>query len=131
MEVWKDIQGYEGLYQVSNLGRVRSLERITKRFNGFKICEYKDGNKILKLSKNNKGYLTIGLCKDGKEKKCKVHRLVAQAFIPNLYGLPQINHKDENKENNIVSNLEWCNNKYNSSYGTRGKRISEKLKKQV
>ncbi len=125
-EIWRDIAGYEGLYQVSNLGRVKSLERTTKRFNGFKVCEYKDGNKILKQSKNYKGYLFVGLCKNGKEKKYKVHRLVAEAFIDNPNNLPQVNHKNENKECNISNNLEWCTNKYNCNYGTRNERIYKK-----
>lgn len=131
-EEWRDIVGYEGLYQVSNLGRVRSLKRTTKRFNGFKVCEFKDGNKILKLTRNNKGYLTVGLCKEGKEKKYKVHRLVAETFIPNPNKLPEVNHKNEfEKENNNIDNLEWCATKYNSNYGTRGKRIASKLGKKI
>lgn len=130
-EIWKDIKGYEGLYQVSNLGRVKSVERITKRFNGHKICEYNEKEKILKHNLNKKSYATIGLCKDGKERKYKVHRLVAETFIPNPDNLPQINHKDENKLNNNVNNLEFCTNIYNANYGTRNKNIVRKLSKKV
>lgn len=108
-EIWKDIEGYEGLYQVSNLGRVKSL-KFGKE-------------KILKPRDNGIGYLKVILFKDGKGKHLYVHRLVAQAFIKNPENLPQINHKDENPENNFVENLEFCDAKYNSNYGTRNERI--------
>ena len=114
MEVWKDIKGYEGLYQVSNLGRVKSLD--------YK-CTGKE--RLLSAGKGKDGYLHVVLCKDRKKKTCSVHRLAAEAFIPNPYGLPQVNHKDEIKTNNVVTNLEWCDNKYNSNYGTRNERISK------
>lgn len=103
MEIWKDIEGYEGLYQVSNEGRVKSVRR----------------NVILTPSSNGIGYLHVVLSIDGKQKTFYVHRLVAEAFIPNLDNLPEINHKDENKANNSTENLEWCHHKYNSNYGTR------------
>ena len=114
-ELWKNIVGYEGLYQVSNLGRVKSLERETEYL-------YKQGGshtiseKYIKIFKNKHGYLNCFLYKNGKRKCYLVHRLVANAFIPNHDNLPQINHKDENKENNCVENLEWCTNKYNAEY---------------
>lgn len=113
--MWKNIKGYEGLYQISDEGEVRSLN-----YN-------KTGKaQLLKPADSGKGYLFVGLCKNGKRKKFKVHRLVAMAFIPNPSNLPYINHKDENKENNCVSNLEWCDRKYNNNYGTRNQRIAEK-----
>lgn len=102
-EIWKDIAGYEGLYQVSNLGRIRN--------NSF----------VLKPS-TQLGYNYVGLWKDNKCKRFRVHRLVAQAFIPNPLNLPQINHKDEDKTNNCIDNLEWCTQKYNNSYGTKTKK---------
>lgn len=105
VEVWKDIEGYEGLYQVSSLGRVKSLRFGKER--------------ILKAGKDKGGYLMVNLCKNSKTKMYKVHRLVAQAFIPNPDGLQCINHKDENKTNNCVDNLEWCTYLYNNNYGTR------------
>lgn len=112
MEEWKDIEGYEGLYQVSNLGRVKSL--------------WFDKEKILKAYKNRYGYLCIGLCKYGKKKTYKIHRLVASAFIENSNNYPEVNHKDEVKTNNNVNNLEWCTREYNHNFGTRNQRVAEK-----
>lgn len=114
MEIWKDIKGYEGLYQVSNLGNIRSLYKRSK------------GN-IMNLP-IKKGYYQIGLRKNGIRKYYQVHRLVAQAFIENKENLPQVNHIDENKLNNNVDNLEWCTVSYNNCYGTRIKRVVEKNK---
>lgn len=110
-EIWKDIEGYEGLYQVSNFGRIRSI----KHFNY---------QKVLKQLKNNArgGYMQITLCKNGNAKMFRVHRLVATAFISNPDNLPQVNHKDENKENNAVDNLEWCTMEYNLRYSDVGHR---------
>lgn len=123
VEVWKDIRGYENLYQSSTFGRARSLDNYRKGRNGsLRFCK----GKILKPSTDKDGYLLVGLCKNGKQKTYKVHRLVAEAFIPNPNNLPQVNHKDENKQNNFVSNLEWCSAKYNSNYGTAIQRSSEK-----
>ena len=110
-EIWKNIAGYEGLYEVSSFGRVRSL-RFGK-------------TKILKPGKNKKGYLRVSLCKNGKQKTFFVHRLVAQAFLENPQNLPQINHKDENKQNNRLENLEWCSCDYNNNYGTRNERAGK------
>lgn len=115
-EVWKDINGYKGLYQVSNLGRVRSV-----RYNKEKIME---------LSYSH-GYLRVGLYKNNKLKFHSVHRLVAQAFLSNPYNLPCVNHKDECKTNNNVDNLEWCSYQYNNTYGTVIQRRTEKNAKTV
>lgn len=101
-EVWKDIKGYEGLYQVSNSGRVKSFHH--------------NKEKILKGSANDMGYLHVGLNKNGKCKFKMNHRLVAEAFIPNQNNLPFINHKDCNPLNNQVDNLEWCDQRYNVLY---------------
>lgn len=118
-EIWKDIEGYEGLYQVSNLGRIKSLERyVWNRFSYILVKE-----RILKQSNDKYGYCIISLNKNNKGKVFKVHRLVAQAFIPNSLNAPQVNHKDEDKKNNYVDNLEWCDSKYNNTYGTRIERI--------
>ena len=116
-EIWCPIKGYEGLYEVSDKGRVKSVGYGKER--------------IMKLSRDKDGYLIVGLCKNGEQKKCKVHRIVAQTFTPNPDNLPEVNHKDENKENNSVQNLEWCDRKYNYNYGTRIQRISEKHSKPV
>ena len=105
--VWKDIPGYEGKYQVSNTGQVKSLNyRQTGK------------TKILKLSTSKDGYKNIGLCKNGKRTNYQVHRLVAQAFLDNPNNYKEVNHKDENKANNTVWNLEYCDHKYNCNYGT-------------
>lgn len=111
METWKDIKGYEGLYQVSNEGRIKNIKR----------------DKILS-NLNANGYMGINLHKNGVMKQYKIHRLVAESFIPNPNSLPQVNHKDECKSNNSVENLEWCDAGYNSNYGTRNHRISETKK---
>lgn len=123
-EEWKDIKGYEGLYQVSNLGRVRSLSRYVKHRTIYILK-----GKLLKQRTRGKGYLAVTLCKNSKLKHYYVHRLVAEAFIPNPNNLPQVNHKDENKSNNCVDNLEWCDDKYNTNYGTRNERHSMAIKK--
>lgn len=119
METWKDITGYEGKYQVSNFGRVRSLpiKSRTKYFSG----------EILVQIPDRAGYMTVNLSR----KPYKVHRLVASAFIENTNNYPCVNHKDENKANNEVENLEWCSYKYNSNYGTRNKRISENAGRKI
>ena len=112
-----------GLYQVSNLGRVKHLEFTRPNLLTGGISTIKE--KILKQRLTPFGYYTVLLSKNSKRKWHFVHRLVAQAFIPNPDNLPIINHKDENKLNNEVKNLEWCDYLYNSNYGTRNKRLSE------
>ena len=121
-EIWKDIEGYEGYYQVSNRGRVKSLERDVVKKDGTIIhC-----NEKLKINVHDqKGYQMVKLHKNGSGSMKKVHRLVAQAFIPNPNNLPQVNHMDEVKSNNSVDNLEWCDSKYNNNYGTKKQRISD------
>lgn len=115
IEIWKDIKDYEGLYQVSNWGRVKSLG------NG---GTHKT-SRILKSEKNTRGYLQVQLSKNGKRKWFFIHRLVAEVFLENPENLPQVNHIDEDKTNNRVENLEWCEHKYNMNYGTRNERISK------
>ena len=113
-EIWKPIKGYEGLYEVSNLGRVRSLTRVFVSKRGW-INTWR-GRTLIPLMK--KGYCHIGLSKSNKVRHYRINRLVAEAFIPNPDNLPQVNHKDENPQNNRVDNLEWCSAKYNTNYGT-------------
>lgn len=124
MEEWRDIKGYEGLYQVSNLGRVKSLARKTNN-------QYGKKERLMTQKLDKDGYKRVGLNKNGKQIYYGVHRLVAQAFISNPNNYPQINHKDENKSNNKVDNLEWCDGKYNQNYGTINERRTQKLKKKV
>lgn len=105
MEEWRDIEVFEGKYMVSNTGKVKNLnyKRTGKE-------------KIMKAYPDKDGYLCTQLCKDGKVKNCRINRLVAQAFIPNPENLPQVNHKNEDKTDNRVENLEWCTNQYNVEY---------------
>lgn len=109
-ETWKDIPNFEGLYQISNFGRIKSFRKSRK----YKCQE----EFILKNSVSNNGYCQVTLYTGKTRKKFLVHRLVANAFIPNPNNLPQINHKDENPLNNNADNLEWCTAKYNNNYGT-------------
>ena len=129
--IWKPVKDYEGFYEVSNTGRVRSVKRkinvSNKRVGDF-LTSY--GGIDLK-TQDSHGYRRVELNKDGKPKKFMVHRLVAMAFIDNPNNLPQVNHKDEDKTNNCVSNLEWCDVKYNSCYGTRLEKLSKKNGKEV
>lgn len=115
-EAWLPIIGYEGLYEVSNHGRVRSLGH-DKNHKG----------KILKPILFSTGYLMVSLSKNNIAKRCSIHRLVAIAFIPNPNRLPCVNHRDQNRQNNYVTNLEWCSYRYNDNYGTRNENISVSL----
>lgn len=112
-EVWKDIAGFEGIYQVSNKGNVRSLDRDVQCVDS--VRHYK--GRLMKQDKKKNGYLQVNLKRQEINKQFLVHRLVANAFLPNPGGLPSVNHKDENKENNSVDNLEWCSQAYNNHYG--------------
>lgn len=107
-EVFLSVPGYDGLYEVSNLGNVKSLRT----------------GKLLKQSKDKAGYKILSLTKDGKSKSFLVHRLVAMAFLPNPDGLPEVNHKDESHDNNVLENLEWISKKGNRNYGTYRERMS-------
>lgn len=123
-EIWRDVHGYEGLYKVSNKGNVRSVDRINhigRKYSG----------RMLRSAYDKDGYLQVALCKNGKMKTKKIHRLVAETFIPNPNGFSEVNHKDEIKTNNYVENLEWCTRKYNVNYGTAIERIVEKTSKKV
>ena len=123
-EIWKDIPNYEGLYQVSNIGNVRTLDKYVN-------SSIKNNDKVKRKSQilkqyNKRGYLQVTLTVNNKRHYFGVHRLVAQAFIPNPNNFPQVNHKDENPLNNNVKNLEWCTAKYNCNYGSRNSKIPNK-----
>ena len=117
-EIWKDIEGYEGLYQVSELGRVRSLDREDAQGRPIKGTVLADSSSV-------RGYRRVSLWRDGDVKNKLIHRLVATAFLDNPDNFPQVNHKDENKANNAVSNLGWWSALYNNMYGTRNKRVAK------
>ena len=124
-EIWRPIEGYEGLYEISSYGRVKSVDRYDRR------NQFRKG-KLLKNKDNGNGYLICSLSKNGIVKNKYIHRLVAEAFIERADGLYEVNHKDENKKNNSVDNLEWCDRKYNNTYGTKTEReIKSKIKKGI
>ena len=124
MEIqWKDVVGYEGLYMVSNKGDVKRKAHFKQDTNG-RILYYDE--MYLSIRKDSYGYASVNLTKDGKPKSQDVHRLVAEAFIPNPQNLPCVNHKDEDKSNSVVTNLEWCDYSYNNTYGTVLSRRSKK-----
>lgn len=115
-EIWKDIPGYEGYYQISNFGRVKSLTRRFTRSDGKEVT-FKE--RLLKPGINQTGYKYVNLSKGGRAYCARVHRLVAQSFVPNPKRFPCINHKDENKLNNNSDNLEWCSFQYNLTYNNK------------
>ena len=127
-EIWRDIKGYEGLYQVSNMGRVKSLARVIMRKNGKK---YSIKERILKPQREL-GYLRVNLYdSSGKMKRLRVHRLVCEAFHENPENKPCVNHIDENKANNVASNLEWCTVAENNNHGTHNARVAKIQSKPV
>lgn len=122
-EEWRDIKGYEGYYQVSNLGKVRSVDRITKaNQSGVRFVK---GKVIKSHTTTTSKYQYVDLRKNGKRKHFSVHRLVAQAFVPNPDNFPQVNHINENIYDNRSENLEWCTQKYNNNYGSHSKKQQE------
>ena len=112
-EIWKDIKGYEHKYQISNFGNVKIKENKFMKMNMGEIREHIQKEKIMKPTNNGKNYLKIGLYKDNKHKNKYIHRLVAEHFLDNKYNLPQVNHKDGNKHNNHINNIEWVSAKEN------------------
>lgn len=123
-EIWKPVVGYEGFYEVSNIGRVRSLARIVECNDGRKR---KIKDRILKGSSYSGGYSGVTLHKDGCTKTANIHRIVAEAFVPNPLEKEEVNHKDENPSNNHASNLEWVTHKENLNYGTRQERARKAI----
>jgi hypothetical protein len=122
LEQWKDIPDYEGLYQVSDLGRVKSLERRVFTLN--KNCIYKPI--IIKSFVTKRGYFEVRLCTNNTSKAKKIHRLLAESFIPNPNQKPQVNHIDANRLNNKISNLEWVNNRENSCHRVKNSHFTSK-----
>ena len=120
-EIWKDVVGYEGFYKVSNKGNIHSVERRDNMGRNH-------GGRTLRPTTTKKGYLRVELHKNGVMKRKLIHRLVAEAFIPNPKSFLEVNHKNEVKTNNELSNLEWCDSNYNNNYGTRNERISKKVR---
>ena len=116
-EIWKPIKGYEENYCVSNYGRIKSTYHASEKF--------------LVPRNAGKGYVQVALFKDQKAKNFFVHRIVAEHFVENPSGLEFVNHKDENKSNNVYSNLEWCSASYNNAYGTRMQKVRKKVQQSL
>lgn len=116
IEQWQDIEGFEGLYQVSSTGQVRSVDRMLSYMNHGTWCSRIHRGKLLKQDIDEDGYCRINLRKNSKDFRFGVHRLVAAAFIDNPNDLPVVNHKDGNKQHNCISNLEWCTVEYNNHH---------------
>lgn len=133
-KIWKDIKGYEGLYQISNLGRVKSLKR--KVYAGRNTLRWQDERILSNNKTNGHGYKIVALSKENRSQNKYIHRLVAEAFLDNPNNYKYINHKDENKDNNCVNNLEFCTAQYNATYRdlhirnglkNRNNRLSKKI----
>ena len=132
MEDWRDIPGYDGYYEVSNHGAVRSVTRTVSNGYGPENSVRTIKGRILKQGHYTNGYCFVVLCKHRIKKTFSVHRLVAQSFCPNPNNFTEVNHKDEDKNNNTAVNLEWCNRKYNANYGTCiQRRIATQKKKKL
>lgn len=128
-EVWKDIKDYEGLYQVSNLGNVKSVGVFHKNFSG--DVTYTPRERFMKPTVD-RGYLKLQLSRGKKRKTKYIHQLVAEAFIPNLNNYREVNHKDSNPTNNRIENLEWCDRKYNIDYMVKHQNeIKERHEKRI
>ena len=121
-EEWKDIEGYGGIYQISNLGRVKSLQRLV---NNTHCSKRLIKESFLSVKRKSHQYDYVSLYKNNKQKRAYIHRLVAQAFIQNPNNYTDVNHKNEVKRDNRVENLEWCDKKYNNNYGTGKRRMIE------
>jgi hypothetical protein len=126
--VRKPVKGYEGYYEVDQFGRVYSIDRLISVDDNGRQYNKVLGGKQMKQGMHSKGYKIVSLTKEGKTKTVFVHRIVAEAFISNENDLPMVNHKDEDKTNNFVENLEWCTAKYNRSYGKAIEKHSKKIK---
>ena len=127
-EIWKPIIETDGKYEISNFGNIRGVDRYARVCgNGYRFIK----GRTVKPNKCTNGYLMFNASMGNTTKHFLIHRLVAQYFIPNPNGYPEVNHKDENPQNNHVNNLEWCTPKYNCNYGTRNQRCMEKVIKKA
>ena len=126
--VRKAVKGYEGYYEVDQFGRVFGLDRTITVVDGERTYEKPIAGRQLKQSMHDKGYKAVSLTKDGQTKQMFVHRIVAETFLPNPENLPMVNHKDEDKTNNFLENLEWCTAAYNRTYGNAIERHAKKLR---
>ena len=126
--VRKPVVGYEGYYEVDQFGRVFGVDRTVSVNDNGRVYDKPIAGKQMKQTTHDKGYKIVFLTKDGKTKLCFVHRIVAEAFIPNPADLPMVNHKDEDKTNNFLENLEWCTALYNNTYGNAQKKRVKKIK---
>lgn len=126
--VRKQVAGYEGIYEVDQFGRVYSLDRTKTVVDNGRIYEKPIAGRQMKQSIHTKGYKTVSLTKNGSTKTMFVHRIVAEAFLPNPNNLPMVNHKDEDKTNNFIDNLEWCTASYNRTYGKAIERQAKKIR---
>ena len=138
--VRKPVVGYEGYYEVDQFGRVFSVDRVVTVTDGDRVYEKPLSGRQMKQTMHDKGYKVVSLTMDGKTKLRFVHRIVAEAFLPNTDNLPMVNHKDEDKTNNFLENLEWCTAAYNRTYGKaverhaktlRGKKHTEEHKRKI
>lgn len=130
MENWKAVEGYEGFYEVSDLGRVRSVDRYVRNSRNGELTVFKK-SKVKKPTTTDGGYETVTLNREGEYHSYYVHRLVASAFVDNPNGYEEVNHIDEDKHNNRASNLEWCTKQYNIHYGTRTTRAAKRQSRPV
>lgn len=128
-ETWKPVVDYEGYYEVSNLGNIRSVSHLISGYVNGGFRTYYTKSSSLKHNISKVGYVMVSLSKQGKVKHFNLHRLVAKAFIPNPNNFPCINHKDEDKTNNNIKNLEWCTKKHNANWGSNPRRLSEMFAK--
>lgn len=126
--VHKQVVGYEGLYEVDQFGRVYGIDRTKTVVDNVRIYEKPIAGRQMKQSMHTKGYKTVSLTKNGSTKTMFVHRIVAEAFLPNPNNLPMVNHKDEDKTNNFIDNLEWCTASYNRTYGKAIERQAKKIR---
>lgn len=125
--LWKDVVGFEGLYIVSNQGEIRSVDHYVRCNSGMRLVK----GRTLKPCDRGNGYPFVTMGKDGKQYNMSIHRVVAMAFLPNPYNLPEVNHKDTNTFNYSLDNLEWCDRQYNNNYFDRAYKAAREKRKRI